>query len=244
MLGAFPSRPALDPTHVEVIELELDGPADRDVEALLTPEERARGQKLLLERDRVRFTRARAGLRIVLGACLGVGAASVRIRQGRGGKPELELGHAPLRFNLSHSGGRALVAVALGRDLGVDLELVRDDLDHLAMARRFFTPREKAAILASEHGSLAAFYRCWVAKESYLKARGEGLASPLDAFEVDPDAPTGGLRWSALEDDPRRWRIEQLNVGHGCAAALTCEEGDWRVRRWRGPPDIETDERW
>ena len=233
---AFPSRLTLDEKHVEVVELEIEGPVDPEAEASLAPDERARAHKFHFRCDRLRFTSARAGLRVLLGACLGLRPASVPLGCAAGGKPELDLSHAQLRFNLSHSGERALVALALGREVGVDLELMRGEIDHLSLARRFFTSREQTAIARSERGSLLAFYRCWVAKESYLKARGEGLASPLDAFEVDPDARTGGLRWSTLDEPPRRWRIEQVDVEDGYAAALTCEEGDWTDRRWTGLP--------
>lgn len=231
----FPSRLAPGSMHVEVVELGIAGPADLEAEATLAPDERQRARRFLFERDRARFTAARAGLRAVLGACLGLAPASVPLRARPGGKPELDLADAPVRFNLSHSGERALVAVALGRDVGVDLELLRE-IDHRSMARRFFTAGEQAAISGSARGPLEAFYRCWVAKESYLKARGEGLASPLDAFEVDPEAPAECLRWSALDEDPRRWRVEQLDVGDGYAAAVTCEEGTWTLRRWSGAP--------
>jgi 4'-phosphopantetheinyl transferase len=222
-----------------VVEFEVEGPVGREAEAALTPDERARAQRFHFERDRGRFMRARAGLRSILGACLGLEPASVPLRLGPGGKPEVDVARAPLRFNLSHSGERALVAVALGREVGVDLELMRDGVDHLSMAERFFTAGEQAAISQSERGTLDAFYRCWVAKESYLKARGEGLASPLDAFEVDPYAPTGSLRWSSLDGNPRRWRIEQIDVGDGYAGAVTCEEGAWTLRHWIGLPRPE-----
>lgn len=238
----FPLRLLLDQRHVEVVVFDIDGPIDPGSESTLAPDERERGKRFLLERDRARFMRGRAGLRSVLGACLGVGPASVALRLTPRGKPELALGSPHVRFNVSHSGGRAIVAVALGREVGVDLELMRVGIDHGAVARRFFTPGEQAAIETGPvHGRLAAFYRCWVAKESYLKARGEGLSAPLNAFEVDPTALRGAPRWSALEQNAHRWRIEQLAVGNAYAAALTCEQGDWTPRRWNGLPVWESD---
>lgn len=222
---------------MEIVELELGRLAQPDIEATLAPEEHARAARFVFDRDRVRFVNARAGLRAVLGACLEIEPASVALRYEPRGKPTLDLTHAPLRFNVSHSGDRALVAVALGREVGVDLELMRSDVDHAGIAG-FFTPGERAALKRKPEGErVAAFYRFWVAKESYLKARGDGLASSLDAFEVDCTTQSGGLQWSALDDDPRRWRIEQLVLGDGYAGALTCEAGDWVLRRWAGLPN-------
>ena len=222
---------------MEIVELEIDRPTQPDAEETLAPEERARAARFVFNRDCVRFVNARAGLRAVLGACLEIKPASVALRYEPRGKPTLDLAHAPLRFNISHSGNRALVAVALGREVGIDLELMRSDINHAGIAS-FFTPGERAVLQrGSESERVAAFYRFWVAKESYLKARGDGLGSSLDAFEVDCATPSGGLRWSALDEDPRRWRIEQLALGDGYAGALTCEAGDWVLRRWAGLPN-------
>ena len=230
----FPSRLTPDLAHVEVVGFEIGPPVGPLAEATLAPEERARAARFVFDRDRTRFVNARAGLRAVLGICLGVEPASVGLSYEPRGKPILEVAHPPLRFNLSHSGDRALVAVALGREVGIDIELIRW-IDHAGLARAFFSPGERAALeRGSENERHAAFYRCWVAKESYLKARGDGLTSSLDAFEVDVTTRSGGLRWSTLEEQPHRWRIEQLDLGDGYAGAVTSEVGDWFVRHWEG----------
>lgn len=231
----FPPRFAVDAGHVEVVNVEIDHPPEAGAEAALSLEERARAARFVFERDRARFVNTRAGLRTVLAACMGVEPASVMLCRGPRGKPALAPACASLRFNVSHSAGRALVAVALGREVGVDIELVQGGIDRLGIARSFFTRGEQATIEREpERERIAAFHRCWVAKESYLKARGDGLASPLDAFEIDA---SGGLRWSTLGEDPHRWRIERLDVGDGYAAALTCEDGDWSPRLWHSCTD-------
>ena len=89
-----------------------------------------------------------------------------------------------VQFNLSHAGERALLAVAIGRELGVDIEEERC-VDVLGIARRYFSPSEYLALVSlPEERRVGAFYRCWTRKESFLKARGEGLAFPLSGFEV------------------------------------------------------------
>src|SRR5215472_2261792 len=45
----------------------------------------------------------------------------------------------PIEFNLSHSGSRALLAFTRGREVGVDIEQIRNNLDFEALARRFFS---------------------------------------------------------------------------------------------------------
>lgn len=230
----FPPRCVVDARHVEIVHLHIGAPS-AGAEESLSAEERARGARFLFQRDRDRYVNARAALRQILGACLGLAPCAVRFTYGVHGKPALATGGAPIRFNLSHSGDRALVAVALGREIGVDLEAVRQDVDHEGIARDNFTPYECAAI-ATHPGPerAAAFFRCWVAKEAYLKARGEGLSAPLSAFEVDPSAPADALRWSTLDTDGRTWRVVPLRAEPDHVAALACEAGDWRPRHWNG----------
>ena len=54
-------------------------------------------------RDRHRFVRAHADLRLFLALCLEVEPANVRYETGVHGKPRLLPGLPPLEFNLSHS---------------------------------------------------------------------------------------------------------------------------------------------
>lgn len=230
----FPLRFSPDPAHVEVIDFEIGRTPRADSVASLAPEEQVRAERFLFARDRVRFVNARAGLRRVLGACLGVEPSAVAFAYEPKGKPVLERGvaAAAIKFNLSHSGDRAVVAVTVGRELGVDVEHLRREVDHAGIAA-FFTPGERAALQrGSEDERRSAFYRCWVAKESYLKARGDGLTSSLDAFEVDVADSGLGLRWSSLGDPPGRWRIEALDLCEGYASAVTSEAGAWGLRRW------------
>lgn len=230
----FPARWLLSPDHVEVVHLHI-GAAAPGAEESLTAEERARAARFLFERDRLRYVNARAAVRQILASCLGIRAAAVRLTYGEHGKPALPPGTPPIRFNVSHSGDRALVAVALGRELGVDLEVVRHDLDHEGIARDYFTPGERAAIARCPGPERAlAFFRCWVAKEAFLKARGVGLSAPLEAFEVDPCAGAEALRWSSLDPDGRSWRVVPLQARPGHVAALACEAGEWRARHWEG----------
>ena len=66
-----------------------------------------------------------------------------------------------LRFNVSHAETEALFAFVRGREVGVDVEHVRHDVDHRGIARRFFAPGESVALDALEpRARPAAFFRC------------------------------------------------------------------------------------
>jgi 4'-phosphopantetheinyl transferase len=78
-----------------------------------------------------------------------------------------------LEFNLCHSGELALLAVGLGLQLGVDVEMVRSDLGGQEIAERYFSAPEVEKLLAlAPENRVEAFFQCWTRKEAYIKARG------------------------------------------------------------------------
>src|SRR6202021_913667 len=90
-----------------------------------------------------------------------------------------------IRFNLAPSGPRVVYALTLGRDLGVDIERIRPEFGGFAIAERFFAPGEVATLRAlPEDVRSLAFFHGWTRKEAYIKAKGKGLALPLDELEV------------------------------------------------------------
>jgi 4'-phosphopantetheinyl transferase len=173
-------------------------------------------------------------MRHVLGAALGVSPRKVRLERGTHGKPRLATAHGvDIRFNLSHAAERAVLAVTLGREVGVDVEACRE-IEALELARRFFAPGESAAMEALPAAERTeAFFRLWTCKESYLKARGEGLLARLDAFEFDPASHPARLLWSALDpEDTTRWHVMGFSVVAGYVGALAVEGHAPAVRVW------------
>jgi 4'-phosphopantetheinyl transferase len=165
--------------------------------AILDDEERARAHRFSFERDRRRFVARRAFLRRVLAEYTGGAPARIRYRKSPTGKPQLADVDG-VAFSTSHADGLAIVAVATGGEVGVDIERIRAMPDALDIARRFFTEHE-AAHLSAIAGPMrsAAFLRLWTRKEAYVKALGHGLALPLDDFEVlEPVVPPSARLWS------------------------------------------------
>lgn len=169
----------------------------------------------------------RAPLLALLASYLGTEPSAVRLLAGEHGRPALDAqSRDALDFNWSHSGERALVAVARGIAPGIDLELRRTRASALEIAQRFFTAGE-AAWLATldEDARRAAFLELWTAREAVLKALGRGLAFGLDRLSIHSDAD--GLALRSLEgDDPAAWQLHRLRVGADAFAALA----------WRGAP--------
>ena len=147
--------------------------------------------------------RAEAGraTRHVLAGYLGTAPGSIRIVAGPHGKPELAGGE--LSFNLSHSGDLALVAVARGRAVGVDVERVEPRRDVSALAGRALDKTDAETVLALPAAERpGAFHRAWARREAVAKCAGTGLATP----------PPAGAR-----------QVYDLEVGEGYAAALAVE---------------------
>jgi 4'-phosphopantetheinyl transferase len=213
--------------------------------SILAADEIARAERFHRREDGERFIAARGILRTILGRYLDLEPGLLRFRYGAHGKPELcrSPGRPPVTFNLSHAHGLAICAVAGGRKVGVDLEYLRPGLEYEAIAARFFSAAENSALRALP-GRLrrGAFFRCWVRKEAYLKARGEGLTLPLCQFDVSL-APGQPARLLASRDDPDaafRWSLREIEVPTGYVAALAAERHDWLLKQRYWPEDLDS----
>lgn len=188
--------------------------------ALLSDHERARADRYVRAEHGRRYTVAHAHLRAVLARRLGTAPHSVAYERGAHGKPALP--GTPLHFNLSHSGGYGLIGIH-ERELGVDIERERPQLNVLGLAHRYFTAQETAWLQAlPESGRARGFSRLWTCKEAWMKADGRGLALPLGRLEVQL-APSPGEGSAALrETQPpfRIWFARECELVEGYAAAV------------------------
>lgn len=178
-----PDRLALVAGEVHVWRSRLDGPWP-GVKGLPAPE-RERAAGFLREDATGRWVAARWALRRVLARYLNQPAAEIALELGENDKPQLADRSSGLRFNLSHSGDLALIAVARGREVGVDVEKTEPDRDLLAIAERALAPEAVAEIhAAAPADQTLAFYRAWTRHEARLKCLGTGLTS--DRFHPSP----------------------------------------------------------
>ena len=207
---------AEDVADVWRADLSAGGEAER---ALLSPAERERAGRFARPEDGVRWGRAHGILRALLARYTGLDARTVRFAEGPHGKPALAGEPSDVRFNLSHSGDVALYAVALRREVGVDVELPRRPIDAVAIAERALG-REQAdrlRALAPEDRD-REFLRAWVRYEAVLKCDGTGIGA---AGQGDPATPAP-------------WLCE-LDVGAPAAAALAVAGTACTVRCWQWP---------
>jgi 4'-phosphopantetheinyl transferase len=200
--------------------------------ALLSAEELDRCSQLRFPHLRDRYSAAHAVTRIILGRCSGEDPARVRIQVASKGKPFCA-DHA-LKFNLSHTAEIALLGVAWGIELGVDIEQMRELPDLELLAHHAFTKAEYEDLMSHpDTERMRAFFRCWTRKEAYMKAKGEGLSMGLDSFEVSLDDNSAQSVASAGEGS---WMIRDLACPRGSFAAAGVAEGqaDWRLWKISG----------
>lgn len=225
--------PPLDPDeiHVWTVTLALGGEALAQHRGLLSDEEKARADRFLLPRVCERFTVARAILRRLLAMYVDSDPAALRFGYAAHGKPYLA--HpSGLCFNLSHTEDTAVIAIASQREIGIDIEATRREVDVLGVARRVFSPDEIARLttLAPEE-RLGAFFRLWTRKEAYIKARGDGFGYPTRSFSVshlpgDQDAMLVDEREAVAH---LHWRVTDIVAPDRFRAALAAPGRDWSV---------------
>jgi 4'-phosphopantetheinyl transferase len=227
-----------DEVHLWRVDLDAVCTAARWQE-VLSSDELARAARFHFQRDRQHFVASRALLRTILASYLATDANSVNFSYSKREKPSLALAFADSKvtFNISHSGGIALLAFSRGREVGVDVEQVRCDFDLEAFARRFFSTHEQNQLAAvPEEEKVEAFFRCWTRKEAYIKATGDGLSLPLSQFDVSLGGGAGNGLLATRPDgrEAERWRLREVPAGSGCIAALCIRGQNWKLKDWSG----------
>jgi 4'-phosphopantetheinyl transferase len=231
-LATLPLPLPADEVHVWLAKLD-DYPAD-SFKVMLAADELARAARFHFDRDRNHFIVARALLRKLLAAYLDIGAGELQISYAEKGKPSLEKsGRGSLKFNVAHSHGLGIYAFSWNREVGIDLEFIREDLADEKIAERFFSPSEIHSLrdLPAELRK-QAFFNCWTRKEAYIKARGEGLSIPLDEFDVSlrPGEEAALLRNHKDPGEVTRWSMQSVAVPAGYVGALVAQGQDWRLK--------------
>jgi 4'-phosphopantetheinyl transferase len=218
--------------HIEALS-----PAELgELSGVLDAGERARAARFHFEHDRRHYVASHGLLRHLLSVALDKPAAALVFEQGAHGKPAISptlmQGRTPC-FNLSHSAGWAMFALAWDCEVGIDLESIvrlKRDVDGLAsLAARVLSARELPIWQAlPETAREAAFLRAWTRKEAYAKATGRGLFEDVIRTDValDAAAPKSSLtlRSSQEGEITRDWALHDLPAPEGFAAALAIEQ--------------------
>lgn len=201
-----PTNPELRPEDVHVWRIRTENPSLRSLpfERLLSQNELERANRYKRQEDRQDFILNRGLLRCLLSRYLRIPPIQVMIRDGRNGKPRLGCGGASPHFNLSHTRGLTLIALARDLELGVDVEWLDPGIDEMRLAIWLqFPGGEPLSPGLPRSERLRTVLGTWVRREAAGKAMGACLGDMLN----EP---------SELDE----WKIIDIDAGLEYAAAL------------------------
>lgn len=184
-----------------------------DAERIMSTAERERAQKFI--RGKESYVASRWMLRKVLSFYTGLAPEAVNFLRTDKGKPYLP--QSEIRFNLSHSGDWALLAVSKVDLIGVDVEAVSATRDLCGIAESYYHPQEFAQLQELEdEAQTEYFYRLWTLKEAFLKAIGTGISVGLEKIAFKPECNN----------------LDGCGIKAHIAAELGHDAAEWQFYQW------------
>ncbi len=224
--------------HVWRSSLEMMPSHVKTLKRILSADELNRADRFHFQKDSDHFVAARGVLRLILSKYLRIEPSEILFCYGPHGKPELAEGINEnfVRFNVAHSHGLAIYAVARGHNIGVDLEYLSPDLVAEDIMEQCLTPREIVLLKAHPHHiRQRVFFTYWTRKEACLKALGMGLALDLNRVEFSAAIvePPNIYNIDEKYRNASLWTLKDLDAGSGYAAALAIEGHGLQLRYWQ-----------
>jgi 4'-phosphopantetheinyl transferase len=209
---------------------------------LLSEDERERWQRFKFEKNRREYLATHALARIALSHHLGVSPDALRFKFNAHGKPSIDP-ECGLRFNLSNSLGLVVCLISEGAEVGVDVESRARSASIAEVGPRMFSLSEREQLEnLRENEKREHALRLWTLKEAYIKARGMGLALPLNEFSFLFEGANSICMEmdSTLNDSPERWRFCLLEYRDHCIAMMVESSSAPELRTWevRLPVDL------
>lgn len=191
---------------------------------LLAPAEHARAARFGRPALRDRYIAGRAMLRRLLGERLAMPPESIQIRRGHRGRPQVEPATA-LDFNVSHTGGYALIGIASSGRIGVDIEHEGRTLNVDGVARKFMAPGEQAMLATlTLDQRRRTLLRLWTCKEAMSKATGDALSAPFRHIEIALDGHARVLG-GPTPYVPHDWTLHAIRTPGDHLAAIALWKG-------------------
>ena len=211
-------------------------------QSILADDELKRARRFKFERDQQAFMIARGTLRMILSHYLNLAPKQIQFKYSSNGKPSLDQAPLPLNFNLSHAYGKAIYAIALQENIGIDIEYIRE-IEVISLAKRFFCDSEYQWLNSlNSEAQYAAFFRLWTCKEAYLKATGEGLVGLQDIEIFTPlDSYPRILKISQDLELAKNWTMQTIETAENYLATLAIKgiNYQFKYRQWTEEKEIE-----
>ena len=199
----------------------------------LREDEKYRSEQFRRSEDRINFIVSRAVLKRLIASRIAVPVSEIIFKKNKFGKPQLK-DYQKLQFNLSHSGKVGVIGFTKNSRIGVDVELMKEDLEFESMAKHHFSAEEYQLLLQQSGKRLRDyFYRCWTRKEALIKAEGSGISYPLDSFVVSMDSSdTAEIISFKDATEMRNWSIHTFAPRENYVAAVVINQGRSRLEHF------------
>ncbi|MFK8022015.1 MAG: 4'-phosphopantetheinyl transferase superfamily protein [Pseudomonadales bacterium] len=236
--------PALQPSEshfwlCKPNDLDLSVDYMAKLEAVLDDEELARMRRFKFKEHATMFCISHAFTRYVLSCYAPLLPDQWTFRKGEHGKPYVSnIGYTDLYFSLSHTKGLIALYVAQGSEVGCDVERRNSKARGSDIAKRFFSTAEVEQYLAVEPDKQRdRFFDYWSLKESYIKAKGKGLAISLGTFSFSlNERPITFTTDQVLQEQDDKWTFTLLDVGEQHSAAIASQQNKPHLRHWLAQP--------
>lgn len=195
--------------HIWFVNFDVSEDKITFLSSFLSEDEILKASKFKFKKDKNCSIITRGALRLLSGEYLNLNPKDIKFKYGEYGKPYFNM-ETELKFNVSHSGNMAVIGFVLNDDIGVDIEEIKTDFEVFDIASNYFSKLEIETLneLPKEK-HVECFYRCWTRKESFIKAKSQGLSFPLDSFSVsihsDKKAELLETKWD--EKEKSTWKL-------------------------------------
>jgi 4'-phosphopantetheinyl transferase len=204
---------------------------------VLSEKEKERASRFVREIDKTHYILRTGILKKLITRYSGLQPENLQLSYGPYGKPTLDhaINVAHLCFNMSESSGHALYAFTQNREIGVDIEQIRDipEMEHIV--RLHFSEAERAvfaSLLAQE--KIKSFFNVWTRKEALIKALGGGLSIPLTKLDLSFSSgkPRTFISGDEVLNHRAQWTIQDVSPSPECAAAVAVEGSGFTIKCW------------
>ncbi len=219
-----------DCIYIYKTELSKDAKEIKLYESFLSEEEIHKASRFRLMKLTNNYITCRGILRKILSYYLNIKPSSVKFSYTANGKPFVY--DSSLKFNLSHTKTIVVYAFTLNDEIGIDTEKLRVIPDSIRIAERFFSSYERVDLKTVPRDQIDyAFLNCWTRKESFIKARGEGLSYPLKNFSVSviPGSPPEILWIKDKDYEPAEWALHDINISNDHLSSLAIKNKNKKI---------------
>jgi len=182
----------------------------------LTEEENARFFKFKNTKDSLLYLTGRYFIKKIISEKIKTPIEKIIIKTTKFGRPILSKPKIKnFNFNISHSGDYVAVAIS-NKKIGVDIEKIKPI--EMEIVKNYFAPEELKFIQKNKKNQLINFYKIWTLKESYIKAIGRGLSSPLKSFYFEINK--NRIKINLKKKKPSYWHFKTYMLNEDYCLAI------------------------